>query len=44
VVTPAATFSTNALITESDTSYDGQDILVNGATITVDGRHSSPCS
>jgi hypothetical protein len=37
---PAATFTTNALITEADTSFDGQDIVVSGATLTVDGRHS----
>jgi hypothetical protein len=30
----AATFTTNALITEADTSYDGQDIVVSGATLT----------
>jgi hypothetical protein len=41
---PAATFTTNALITEADTSFDGQDIVVSGATLTVDGRHSYPCS
>jgi hypothetical protein len=35
----AATFTTNALITEADTSFDGQDIVVSGATLTVDGRH-----
>jgi hypothetical protein len=40
----AAVFSTNALITEADTSYDGQDIVVSGVTLTVDGRHSYPCS
>jgi hypothetical protein len=34
-----ATFTTNALITEADTSFDGQDIVVSGATLTVDGRH-----
>ena len=36
----AATFTTNALITEADSSFDGQDIVVSGATLTVDGRHS----
>ena len=35
----AATFTTNALITEADTSFDGQDIVIDGATLTVDGRH-----
>jgi hypothetical protein len=41
---PAATFTTNALLTEADTSYDGQDIVIDGATVAIDGRHSSPCS
>jgi hypothetical protein len=36
----AATFTTNALITEADAAFDGQDIVVSGATLTVDGRHS----
>jgi hypothetical protein len=36
---PAAVFTTNALITEADTSLDGQDMVVSGATLTVDGRH-----
>ena len=36
----AAEFTNNALITETDTAYDGQDIVVSGATLTVDGRHS----
>jgi hypothetical protein len=35
----AATFTTNALITEADTAFDGQEIVVSGATLTVDGRH-----
>jgi hypothetical protein len=35
-----ATFTTNALITEADTSFDGQDMVVSGATLTVDGRHA----
>lgn len=40
VPAPAATFTTNALITEADASFDGKDIVVNAATLTVDGRHS----
>ena len=35
----ATTFSTNALISELDPAFDGQDIVVSGATLTVDGRH-----
>ena len=38
-----ATFTTNALITEADTSFDGQDIVVSGAMLTVDRRHSFNC-
>lgn len=34
-----ASFNTNVLITEADTSYDGQDIVVSGSILTVDGRH-----
>jgi hypothetical protein len=44
VPAPASTFTTNALITETGTSFDGQDIVVSGATLTVDGRHYCPCS
>ena len=35
----AATFTTPVTISESDTTYDGQDIVVNGATLTVNGAH-----
>jgi Bacterial pre-peptidase C-terminal domain/Bacterial Ig-like domain len=35
----AATFTTNAPITEEDASYDGQDIVVSGAMLTMDGTH-----
>ena len=35
----AATFTTSVTISESDTTYDGQDIAVNGATLTVNGAH-----
>ena len=40
----AATFTTNAVISETNFAYDGQDLVVSGATLTVDGRHSYPCS
>jgi len=36
----AAVFTNNLTITESNTSFDGQDIVIDGATLTVDGRHS----
>ena len=36
----AATFTTPVTISESDMTYDGQDIVVNGATLTVNGPHS----
>jgi hypothetical protein len=39
VPAPAATFTTNALITEADTAFDGPDGEVSGATLTLDGRH-----
>jgi len=44
VTASAATFTTNALIIEADTSFDGQSIVVSGATLTLDGRHYRPCS
>jgi hypothetical protein len=44
VPTPAAIFTTNLTLTETNFTYDGQDIVVSGATLTVDGRHSRPCS
>ena len=40
----AANFTTNALFTSADAAFDGQDIVVSGATLTVDGRHYCPCS
>ena len=40
----AITFTTGFTITETNFAYDGQDIVVSGATLTVDGRHSYPCS
>ena len=33
------TFTTNAAISATDTSFDNQSILVDGATLTVDGEH-----
>ena len=39
----AATFTTPVTISESDTTYDGQDIVVNGAALTVNGAHSFAC-
>ena len=35
----AVTFTTAVTISESDTTYDGQDIVVNGTTLTVNGAH-----
>ncbi len=32
-------FTTNTIIHEGDTTYDGQDIAVDGATVTIDGPH-----
>jgi hypothetical protein len=34
------TFTNAATISETDTNYDGQDIVVDGATVTIDGPHS----
>ncbi|MGD0411650.1 MAG: hypothetical protein ABSC18_08075 [Verrucomicrobiota bacterium] len=36
----AATFTTNTTINSGDTTYDGQDIVVSGCTLTVNGPHS----
>ena len=36
----AITFTTGFTITETNFAYDGQDIVVSGAMLTVDGRHS----
>jgi len=33
-------FTSNTSITESNTTYDGQDILIEGATVAIDGPHS----
>ncbi|MCW5553064.1 MAG: Ig-like domain-containing protein [Verrucomicrobiae bacterium] len=34
------TFTNAVTISETDTNYDGQDIIVDGATVTIDGPHS----
>jgi hypothetical protein len=36
----AVTFTTNATIAEANLAYDGQDIVVDGATLTVNGPHA----
>src|SRR6266446_1906212 len=36
----AATFTNDATITETNTAFDDQDIIVSGATVTIDGPHS----
>ena len=36
----AVTFTSNVTISEGDTTYDGQDIIVDGATATINGAHS----
>lgn len=33
------TFSSNTTITESDVSFDGFDLLIDGATVAIDGHH-----
>ena len=43
-VSRAVTFTGNVTISEGDTTYDGQDIIVNGATVTINGAHSQPGS
>ena len=35
----AVTFTSNVTIAEGDTTYDGQDIIVDGATPTINGTH-----
>jgi hypothetical protein len=39
-VSRAVTFTSNVTISEGDTTYDGQDIIVDGATATINGAHS----
>jgi hypothetical protein len=36
----AATFTTNLTLTETNFTYDGQDILIDGATVAIDGPHA----
>ena len=36
----AATFTTDTTINSGDAAYDGQDIVVSGCTLTVNGLHS----
>jgi hypothetical protein len=35
----AASFTNAVTISETNTTYDGQDIVVNGATVTINGTH-----
>ena len=35
----AATFTTGFTITETNFAYDGQDIVISGATVAIDGMH-----
>jgi hypothetical protein len=42
VATSAATFTTPITISETDTTYDGQDIVIDGPiTVTLYGSHLS---
>ena len=36
----AVTFTSNVTISEGVTTYDGQDIVVDGATATINGAHN----
>ena len=36
----AVTFTGNVTISECDTTSDGQDTVVDGATVTISGAHS----
>jgi hypothetical protein len=36
----AAVFTNNITITEADISYDGQGIVIDGATVAIDGPHA----
>ena len=38
--TPAAVFTTNLTLSETNFAYDGQDIVINGATVAIDGPHT----
>ena len=36
----AVTFTNAVTISETNLTYDGQDVIVDGATVTIDGPHS----
>src|SRR5437879_4813538 len=36
----AATFTASTTINEGDATFDGQDIIVSNATVTINGAHS----
>src|SRR5712671_664602 len=36
----SVSITTNTLIDVGDTTYDGQDIVVNNCTLTVNGQHA----
>ena len=36
----AITFTTGFTITETNFAYDGQDIVISGATVAIDGAHA----
>ena len=33
-------FTTDSAISASDTTYDGQDVVIHGCTVTIDGTHT----
>jgi hypothetical protein len=37
---PAAVFTTNLTLTETNFAYDGQDIVIDGAMVAIDGLHA----
>ncbi|MCW5553069.1 MAG: hypothetical protein KIS67_13030 [Verrucomicrobiae bacterium] len=34
------TFTNAVVISETNTNYDGQDIIIDGPTVAIDGPHS----
>ena len=36
----AVTFTVDTLIAEGDTTYDGEDVVVDGCTVTINGAHA----
>ena len=40
VTAPAAVFTTNLTLSETNFAYDGQDIVMDGATVAIDGPHA----